>query len=194
MSGRALMPTGVRVNGQPWWDNGYMLVPHAPPGPFEQRLTLLQPMRAATCEEVFCTWFALGHEGVDEGKPFKHPQGVRCGDYSRCLACTSPEMVVTAAGARRKKPCGQCPPCKSGTANCPCPARGRSHKLPNVPEYEDRVLSPESRARYRPQPIRHRRAIRQGGRPAATEITGDEWKFRFAEGEDARQHIRKRGI
>lgn len=189
-----MAPVQTRVNGKPWWDNGYMLVPYAPPKPHEQRMTLLQPMRAATCEEVFCTWQALGHEGMDDGLPFKHPAGVRCGDYSRCLPCTSPEIATAATGVTRKKPCGQCPPCKAGTANCPCPARGRTHKLPNTPEYEDRFTDPVARATYRPQPIRHRYNVWQGRQVVSREVTGDEWKHRIAEGLEARNHILKRGI
>ena len=185
-----LLPAARRVA----WDNGYLNVAYAPPKPHEQRMTLLQPMRKATCEEVFCTWHAFGHEGEDEGAPFKHPQGVQCGDFARCLPCNAPNVVVTALGVKRKKPCGQCPPCKAGTANCPCADRGKNHRLPNVPEYEDRVLSPVTRANFRPQEIRHRRTVNQRGEVIAREVTGDEWKYRIQEGLDARTHILKRGI
>lgn len=185
-----LLPSARKVA----WNNGYLMVPYEPPKPHEQRMTLMQPMRKATCSEVFCTWHAFGKEGEDEGAPFKHPQGVQCGDFSRCLPCTSPNVYRTAAGAMRKKPCGQCPPCKSGTANCPCADRAKTHKLPNVVEYEDRVTDPVTRAHFRPQEIRHRRVIRQGREIVAKEVTGDEWKYRIQEGLDARTHILTRGI
>jgi hypothetical protein len=174
------------------WRGGYFVVPYAPPKPHEQRMTLLQPMRDATCEEVFCTWYALGAEGTDEGAPFKHPKGARCGDFSGCLPCQRPEAVTGKNGLTRKKPCGDCPPCKSGTANCPC--TDRKHRLPNVVEYEDRVIDPVARANYRPQPIRHGRVIRQGGEVISREVTGDEFKHRINEGLDARNHVLTRGI
>ena len=181
------LPTARRIR----WNNGYMLVPYDPPKPHEQRMTLLQPMRDATCEEAFCSWYALGHEGMDEGAPFKHPKGARCGDFRACLPCLRPEAVTGKNGITRKKPCGDCPPCKSGSANCPC--NDRKHRLPNVVEYEDRFTL-ESRRSFRPQPIRHGRVIRNGREVISKEVTGDEWKYRIQEGLDARNHINTRGL
>lgn len=66
-----------------------------------QRLRVNQPMRIGTCEEAECSWYLRGHEGMDEGAPFSHPAGVRCGDAIRC---THP--------------------------NCPCPQR-QPHMVPD---------------------------------------------------------------
>lgn len=85
------------------WQGPYGIPPRWQSLPIvgEQQARAAQPMRPATCEEVGCEWFLHGHEGWDEGAPFKHPAGVRCGDFARC---TDP--------------------------NCPCPPRARSHRVP----------------------------------------------------------------
>ncbi len=70
------------------------------PGMQEHRIR--QAMRVATCEELNCEWFLYGHEGMDEGAPFRHQPGVRCGDFQRC---TDP--------------------------NCPCPSRLLQHWTPD---------------------------------------------------------------
>jgi len=42
------------------------------------------PRALITCEQLGCSWYLFGHEGESEGAPFKHPQGVECGDFARC--------------------------------------------------------------------------------------------------------------
>lgn len=141
--------------------------------PGEQALRIDQPIRPATCEEVGCEWFILGKEGQDEGKPFTHPAGVPCGDFSRCLPCSHPEQIRKASGGFRKKPCGGCPPCLSGTANCPCPAR--KHRRP----VDEDIVPPK-----------HRMSVQGSTR----EVVGDEWKYRIDEGLDARNRLLTRGL
>ena len=52
--------------------------------PVTQISRLNARMRMAACEEVECEWFLHGREGMDEGKPFRHPAGVQCGDHRGC--------------------------------------------------------------------------------------------------------------
>lgn len=93
----ALPTTRFRWNGPYGIPRSWQRLPNI--GMQDARLS--QPMRPATCEEVSCTWFMFGHEGEDEGAPFVHPAGVRCGDFKNCWH-----------------------------PNCPCPARARSHRVP----------------------------------------------------------------
>lgn len=85
------------------------------PLPGMQAAGFHQKFRVGTCEEADCEWFLNGRTGMDANAPFVHPAGVQCGDTSRCQPCRSPRQ----SGAL----CGNCEPCKSGTANCPCPSR-----------------------------------------------------------------------
>lgn len=68
--------------------------------PGMQTTRINQPMRIGTCQEANCEWFLVGAEGMDEGMPFSHPAGVRCGDFQRCTHpnCPCPQrqphMVV----------------------------------------------------------------------------------------------------
>lgn len=176
------------------WNNGYLVVPQMALRPWQQRLAAAQPMRQATCEEVACEWWAFGKDGMDEGHSFRHPAGVRCGDFSRCLPCSSPIVVRTANGGTRKRLCGACPPCKAGTSNCPCSGRKANHKLPATAEYEDRVIDPVARAHFRPLPVLHRRTVVQHREVVSREIVPAEFRDRIAEGLDARNHILTRGL
>ena len=52
-----------------------------------QALVTSIPRSVVACADFGCSWFANGHEGISDGKPFKHPAGVECGDFA---ACTDP--------------------------------------------------------------------------------------------------------
>ena len=60
------------------------LPPLMVPDPALQITRLSARMRMASCEEVACEWYIDGKEGIDEGKPFRHPAGVQCGDHRGC--------------------------------------------------------------------------------------------------------------
>jgi len=55
------------------------------------------PRALISCEQLGCSWFAFGKDGEDEGAPFKHPQGVECGDAERCPDpnCPCPRNVYS---------------------------------------------------------------------------------------------------
>jgi len=60
-----------------------------------QAMSTAVPRALITCEQLGCSWFLFGHEGMDEGEPFKHPAGVECGDFDRCPDpnCPCPRYV-----------------------------------------------------------------------------------------------------
>jgi len=131
-----------------------------------------QSFRIGTCEEFECEWFLYGKTGEDEGAPFTHPAGVECGDFSRCQPCST----------NRKRPCGTCIPCLTGTANCPCPQRlkliresdgRRGHPVPNYQITP--VLSISDTQISRP-------------------VVVSEFKDRLAEGVETIRFIRTRGL
>lgn len=156
--------------------------------PGMQTSSVHQRMRLGTCEEHECEWFYKGKTGVDDGQPFVHPAGVRCGDTKGCPPCQSPRPSG--------RLCGTCPPCRAGTANCPCPGRlARSLRDPNrrghlVPDFAN------------PQYLTFKRAptIHVGGRVLradmrnATAISQSEFIDRVAEGSDTYNHIKTRGL
>lgn len=129
------------------------------------------PKRRANCAENDCEWFLHGRAGMDDGHPFSHPAGVECGDFRGCLPCASPIEVQGANGRVKKKLCGKCGPCVSGTSNCPCAQR--QHWT------TDEAL-----------PLRHVIATSAGVRI----VEGQEWKDRLAEGQYAAQRIKQEGI
>lgn len=130
-------------------------------------MRLQQPMRKVACSEFGCEWFMFGQEGEDGGFAFTHPQGVACGDFSRCRPCASP-IVLNG----RKRLCGACQPCRIGTSNCPCAQR--THFMPITEQL----------------PTRLSMVTEQGGR-----LLGEsEWKDRVSEGLYAQDFIRTRGI
>lgn len=63
---------------------------------FEQATTASVPRGLFRCQDVDCDWFLNGHEGIDEGLPFRHPAGVECGDERGCTDpnCPCPQRVV----------------------------------------------------------------------------------------------------
>lgn len=67
--------------------------------------------------------------------------------------------------------CGHCAPCRAGTANCPCMAR-----LPHMGLFD------------RPEQFYVNRGLGE------RRVTFDEWDQRVAEGVDAIQFIRTRGL
>lgn len=71
----------------------------------------LTPMGLLPCEVFACEWFLYGREGEDENKPFKHPAGVRCGDFERCEDdnCPCPGRVLKHADGSRE---GHVAPCR----------------------------------------------------------------------------------
>lgn len=85
------------------------------PDPAYQRLSFAVAMRLGTCEEFGCEWFLHGREGIDDGKPFRHPAGVECGDHARC-----PDP------------------------NCPCPSRLRWELRNNRPTGRRGHLVPDT--------------------------------------------------
>lgn len=132
-----------------------------------------QSFRLGTCAEFDCEWFLYGKTGEDEGKPFTHPAGVECGDTRYCKPCVN---------GPRAKQCGVCEPCRSGTANCPCPQRlkairesdgRRGHPVPN--EQVMPVLSISDAQTSRP-------------------VVVSEFTDRIAGGVDMIQRIRTRGL
>jgi hypothetical protein len=151
-----------------------IVIPNAPlPG--MQSTGFHQKFRVGTCEEADCEWFLNGREGIDEGGRFVHPAGVQCGDTTRCQPCKSPRY----SGAL----CGVCEPCKSGTANCPCPQRVTARSMTTgrrghmVPDFQIiPVLS------YT-EPFKSPRAVGT-----------DEWLTRLHEGTDRLTFIRTRGL
>lgn len=64
--------------------------------PGMQSVLATVPKTLASCEEFGCEWYLFGREGESEGKPFKHPQGVECGDFDRCPDpnCPCPDRVL----------------------------------------------------------------------------------------------------
>jgi hypothetical protein len=145
------------------------------PLPGMQATGFHQKFRVGTCEEADCEWFLNGREGIDEGGRFVHPAGVQCGDTTRCQPCKSPRY----SGAL----CGVCEPCKSGTANCPCPQRVTARSMTTgrrghmVPDFQIiPVLS------YT-EPFKSPRAVGT-----------DEWLTRLHEGTDRLTFIRTRGL
>jgi hypothetical protein len=168
---------------------GIIIPQHSPDG--MQTHHFHQNFRLGTCEEFGCEWFRDGREGEDGGLPFSHPQGVRCGDYSRCKPCTN---------GPRGPLCGACGPCKAGTANCPCPSRlARSMRNPAVrghlvPELAiDGLRDVDLRhalGRQRlPAPVRE-----LGSWAQRAPIRDTEWLDRLHEGTYTLDHIRTRGI
>ena len=155
---------------RPYWSGPYLVVPQSHnrlPAPGMQSMRIHIPQRLASCEEYGCEWFLEGRSGVDAGFPFTHPQGVECGDFRGCLPCESPIMQNG-----RKRLCGVCHPCRVGTANCPCAGR-LPHRVP-----------------AEQHPLIHGYATSQGRR----QVEPQEWKDRYAEGLEARNHILTRGL
>jgi hypothetical protein len=142
------------------------------PLPGMQAASVHQKFRLATCAEFECEWFLQGREGEDGGKPFTHPQGVACGDFSRCKPCAT----------SRRSQCGACEPCRLGTANCPCLGRlARSEQNPNVRGH----LVPDERI------IPVTAIAKAEGRRL---VTPDEWLYRLHEGVDSLIQIREHGL
>lgn len=144
------------------------------PLPGMQAAGFHQKFRVGTCDEADCEWFLNGKVGIDSGEPFVHPAGVECNDTSRCKPCVSPRPSG--------RLCGNCEPCKSGTANCPCPSRvmarsattGRRGHL--VPDFQ---IVP---------------VLTVADMFGAREVVPDEFLTRLHEGTDAINHIRTRGL
>lgn len=158
------------MSARPYWAGPYLVVPadhNRRPAPGMQTARVEIPQRICSCEEYGCEWFQFGRTGEDEGFPFVHPAGVRCGDMRGCTPCASP---IVQNG--RKRLCGVCLPCKAGTANCPC-AQRLPHRIPTEQF-----------------PLRHVYAITDSRRL----VSGSEWKDRVAEGLEARHHILTRGL
>lgn len=79
----------------------------------------LTPMGLMPCDVFQCEWFLYGREGESEGKPFRHPAGVACGDFERCSGseleenCPCPGRVLKHMDGRREghvAPCRYCDP------------------------------------------------------------------------------------
>jgi len=144
------------------------------PLPGMQNAGFHQRFRVGTCEEADCEWFEFGRDGMDDGAPFTHPAGVRCGDTARCSPCATPRPSG--------RLCGNCAPCKAGTANCPCPQRvnardsqgRRGHLVPDTSILP--VLSFTT------------------DRQATRVVTPDEFMTRLHEGADSLHHILTRGL
>ena len=144
------------------------------PLPGMQQAGFHQKFRVGTCDEADCEWFLNGRNGQDDGAPFVHPAGVQCGDTSRCQPCRSPRP----SGAL----CGSCDPCKSGTANCPCPSRvmarsattGRRGHL--VPDFQ---IVP---------------VLTHADLGGVRTVDTSEWVDRLHEGTDMVHRIRTRGL
>lgn len=174
-----------------------IIIPNRPIAGMEN-VGIHNPMRIGTCEEFGCEWFLYGRTGQDEGRPFAHPAGVRCGDFSRCQPCKSPP--------RKGALCGTCEPCKSGTANCPCPGRlARSLTNPNIRGHLVPDDSQELKFHHSPGVIA-RRPIGFNGLPnqhAAPQLHPDptrlrtigvsEFVDRLHEGVGTYEHILKHG-
>ena len=66
------------------------------PGDGEQAMISGVPRSLLSCADAECTWYLAGHEGIDAGAPFKHPQGVECGDFVGCTDdnCPCPDRVT----------------------------------------------------------------------------------------------------
>ncbi len=152
------------------WRDGYLVVPYSRPIPGMQSARYSQPMRAATCAEVKCSWYLEGKTGDDDGKPFVHPHGVECGNFSGCQPCASP---IEENG--QKTLCGVCIPCKRGTSNCPCLTRKVQHKTPL------RLISVPPK--FRIADSEH-----------SSVVPVEEWIDRLAEGLDMRERIKTRGL
>lgn len=86
--------------------NSQLVLPKAPMAGM-QVVQELTPMGLLPCEVFECEWFLYGREGEDAGKPFKHPQGVRCGDFERC---TDDNCPCTARVLNHGKRGCDCPP------------------------------------------------------------------------------------
>lgn len=69
---------------------------HRTPVSGQQVMTASVAKGLLPCEVVECDWFLNGKEGFDEGMPFKHPQGVECGDERGCTDdnCPCPQRVI----------------------------------------------------------------------------------------------------
>jgi hypothetical protein len=145
------------------------------PDPALQLTRLNARMRLATCEEVGCAWFLEGKTGMDEGMPFTHPQGVACGDFTRCQPC------------RHKSQCGTCEPCKAGTANCPCPSRLRFEVVGGRHTGRRGLVAHDIDCR---QPVQFVHATGAGPR----EVIEDEWVTRLHVGVESFNHITRRGL
>ena len=164
-----------------------IVIPNGPV-PGMQTTGIRQRMRLGTCEEYECEWFFQGRTGVDDGQPFNHPVGVRCGDTKGCLPCQSPRPSG--------RLCGMCAPCKAGTANCPCPGR-LAHSLRDpsrrghlVPDFG----SPQHLTFQRAPTVHVGKYRLRGDLHQAVEISQSEFIDRVAEGSDAYNHIRTRGL
>ena len=174
-----------------------VVIPNRPIAGMES-MGFKNPMRIGTCEEFGCEWFLYGRTGQDEGRPFAHPAGVRCGDYTRCQPCTNPP--------RKGALCGACEPCKAGTANCPCPSRlARSMANPTIRGHLVPDDNRDVTFHYSPGVIA-RQPIGFNGAPnphAAPQLLPDprfvrqvgvsEFVDRLHEGVDAYAHIAKHG-
>lgn len=143
-----------------------------------QSVSLKVATRIGSCVDFGCEWYRDGREGLDEGLPFRHPAGVPCGDHAGCRPCTNRGGLL----------CGRCEPCKSGTANCPCPQRlaweidqfgrktgRRGHLMQNL----------DSR-----KPVTYRHATELGRR----EVVEDEWVTRLHEGTETYARLVTRGL
>lgn len=69
--------------------------------PGMQRMGIRVATTIVSCEAAGCSWFLNGSEGMDEGAPYVHPAGVRCGDSIRCKHpnCPCPRRLVRERGA-----------------------------------------------------------------------------------------------
>ena len=156
---------------KPSWNGPYLTVVKTVPKPGMQNTRARLPSRKATCEEVKCEWFLMGHAGEDANFSFVHPAGVECGDFTRCQPCTSPIRERGANGVRYRRLCGTCIPCKVGTANCPC--ADRTHRV-NDEQF----------------PVKYNFATNKESR----EVGKSEFIDRTGEGMHALNHIRTRGL
>lgn len=133
--------------------------------PGYQTTRVHQQPRRVMCSAQTCDWYRSGSKGASEGQPYEHPAGVMCGDTTRCKPCST-------NGAASPIRCGYCQPCKSGTANCPCPER-----LPHL------LLDEQADVTF---------YVNRG--LGEREVVFDEYDTRTAEGVDAVNHIRTRGL
>ena len=137
--------------------------------PGTQVTAITQPTEVVRCGPDVCDWFRNGSTGMSEGEPYRHPAGVMCGDLTRCRPC------VNGSGGPR---CGHCDPCRAGTANCPCPER-----LVSRPGVRGHIQIAERDPLF---------FVNTG--PGLRPVVLDEWFTRTAEGVDAIQQIRTRGL
>lgn len=83
------------------------------PGDGEQAMLSGVPRSLRSCADAECLWYLSGAEGMDEGKPFKHPHGVECGDEVGCTDdnCPCPQRVVEWPNGEARGHIGPCSFC-----------------------------------------------------------------------------------